>query len=253
MGALLATTTPSVLFFHWANQTHNALINYHNRNATQPIQTSTVLKGYFGAVGGAIGVAMGLKTAIERSKSLSAVQKLKYQRFTALPAIVTAAAMNVVLMRSGELTTGIDIYYEQETPTISIDSALVVAAEPNEASRPVVVGSSQIAAKKALKEMAISRMVLPLPVFLMAPLGMSLVEPILKKNRRLLAVPFQTAFVLLGFGLGLPATIALFPQIGMAEASGLEEKFQNHSINPSSLMIHFLFEHITSQIGRAHV
>ena len=217
VGALMATSTPSVFFFHWVNQTHNALINYNNRNATQPLEMTTVLRGYFGAVGGAIGVAMGLKTAIERSKSLSAAQKLKYQRFSALPAIVTAAAINVLLMRAGELTTGIDVYYEPEKSIGDAESK----------DLPVVVGPSQIAAKKALKDMAISRMIMPLPVFLMAPLGMSLVDPILRKNRRLLTLPFQSAFVLLGFGLGLPATIALFPQIGTVEASSLEDKFQH--------------------------
>ena len=35
LGALLAASPGSVLFFHWANQTHNAAINYHNRNASQ--------------------------------------------------------------------------------------------------------------------------------------------------------------------------------------------------------------------------
>ena len=117
-------------------------------------------------------------------------------------------------MRGGELTTGIDVYYEtgeQYSETFA---------------PPVIVGTSQIAAKKALTEMAVSRMIFPLPIFLLAPLGMSLVEPILRKNRSL-SIPFQTAFVMLSFGLGLPATIALFPQIGTVEASELEEKFQN--------------------------
>merc|ERR1711933_16076 len=123
-----------------------------------------------------------------------------------------------MFMRAGELTKGIDVYYEHEAPTSP-------NSKPSEASAPMVVGPSQFAAKKALAEMAISRMILPVPVFLMAPLGMSLVEPIIKKNRRLLTVPFQSAFVLLGFGLGLPATIALFPQIGTIEASQLEPRF----------------------------
>lgn len=210
LGALMAMSTPSVLFFHWANQTHNALINYHNRNATQPIDTSAFLTGYCGAVGGAIGVAMGLKTSIERSTRLSVTQKLRYQRFAALPAIVTAGAINMLMMRWRELTTGIDVYYE----------------DSSNSSSHIVSGSSQLAATKALKEMTASRMVLPLPIFLMVPLGMSMIEPILRKNRRL-SLPFQTAFVLLGFSLGLPATIALFPQIGTIESSDLEEKFQN--------------------------
>jgi len=236
VGALLATSTPAIFFFHCANQTHNALINYNNRNATQPVEMSTVLKGYFGAVGGSVGVAMGLKTLIERSKGLSTAQKMSYQRFVALPAIISAAAINVLLMRMGELTTGIDVYYEQENKNslssvakldVTADRSNSFAPQDTNDTMPVVVGSSQIAAKKALKEMAISRMVLPLPVFLMTPVGMILAEPILKRNRRLLTVSFNTAFVLIGFGLGLPATIALFPQIGTVQASELEDRFQN--------------------------
>ncbi len=206
----MATSTPSVLFFHWANQTHNALINYHNRNAAQPIETSAFLTGYSVAVGGAIGVAMGLKTAIECSKRLSVTQKLRYQRFTAFPAIVTAGEINMLMMRWRELETGIDVYYK----------------DWNNSSSHVISGSSKLAAKKALMEMTASRMVLPLPVFLLVPLGMSMIEPIVRKNRRL-SLAFQTAFVLSGFSLGLPAMIALFPQIGTIESSDLEEKFQN--------------------------
>ena len=218
VGALMATSTPSILFFHWVNQTQNSIINYSNRNATKPTDMSTVVKAYVGAVGGAVGVVFGLNKAIERSKSLSAVQKLKYQRFCGLPAVMTAAVINMMCMRGNELTTGIDVYYEPEKP---------ISSEPKEASAQVVVGQSRFAAKKALTEMAISRMILPVPVFLMAPLGMFVAEPIIKKNRRLLAIPFQSAFVLLGFGLGLPATIALFPQNGTVEASELEPRFQN--------------------------
>lgn len=220
VGALMATSTPSILFFHWVNQTQNSIINYSNRNATKPTDMSTVVKGYVGGVVGAIGIVFGLNKAIERSRSLSAVQKLKYKRFCGLPAVMTAAVINMICMRGNELTTGIDIYHEPEK---SISSP----SEPNEAFAPVVVGQSQFAAKKALTEMAISRMVLTVPVFLMAPIGMFLAEPIIKKNRRFLAIPFQSAFVLLGFGLGLPATIALFPQNGTVEASKLEPRFQN--------------------------
>ena len=208
-----------------ANQTHNALINFHNRNATQPQEMSAVFRGYLGAVTSSVGIAIGLKHAIENSKSLSVAQKLKYQRFSALPAVVSAAAINVFLMRAGELTTGIDVYYEQNAPE-SQSTDLAATPKSNEDSLPVVVGSSQLAARKSLTEMVVSRMVLPLPVFLLIPIAMSGLDPLMKKSPRL-SLPVQSFFVLLGFGLGLPAAIALFPQIGTVEASSLEEKFQN--------------------------
>jgi tricarboxylate carrier len=214
VGALMARSTPSVFFFHWTNQTHNALINYHNRNATQPLDMSTILRSYLGAAGGAVGVAMGLQQVIQRSKRLTPAQKIFWLRFSALPGIVTAAAINVLLMRVGELSTGIDVYYEEEPKS--------AGEKPNE----VVVGPSQLAAQKAMKEMVISRMVLPFPVFLMVPVCMSLAGPLVRKNPRL-DLPFQSIFTTVGFALGLPAACALFPQVGTVDAASLEDKFQH--------------------------
>mmetsp|Transcript_22486 Transcript_22486/g.62628 ORF Transcript_22486/g.62628 Transcript_22486/m.62628 type:complete len:377 (-) Transcript_22486:132-1262(-) len=221
VGAIMATSTPAIFFFHWMNQTQNALVNFFNRNATQPLNTSAVLQGYMGAVTGSIGMSMGLKAAIDRSKRLTAVQKVSAQRFVALPAIITAAAINVFLMRRNELTTGIDVYYE---PSANTNTSTVTTQE---AAAPVVVGSSQLAAKKALSEMIISRMVLPLPTFLIPPLALSLLDPIVRKNRRLFTFPVNVTFVMLGFGFGLPATIALFPQNGIIYAKDLEERFHH--------------------------
>lgn len=228
----MATSTPAILFFHWMNQTQNALVNFYNRNATQPLNTSAVMQGYMGAVTGSIGMSMGLKTAIDRTKRLTAVQKVSVQRFVALPAIITAAAINVFLMRRNELTTGIDVYYEPNAGdnapfAAPASTAPSSSAGTEEAAAPVVVGSSQLAAKKALSEMIISRMVLPLPVFLFPPLALAVVDPIVRQNRRLLTMPFNVTFVMLGFGFGLPATIALFPQNGTIYAEDLEERFHH--------------------------
>mmetsp|Transcript_18517 Transcript_18517/g.40297 ORF Transcript_18517/g.40297 Transcript_18517/m.40297 type:complete len:374 (-) Transcript_18517:454-1575(-) len=223
VGTIMSTTTPTILFFHWMNQTQNAMVNYYNRNATQPTDTSAVVQGYLGAVTGSLGMSFGLKTAIDRTKRLTPIQKVTAQRFVALPAIVTAAAINIYLMRKNELTTGIDVYYE---PTAEAEAVKGIGGAKPEIPAPVVVGTSQLAAQKALSEMVVSRMVLPLPVFLVAPMALSLMDPILKKNRRL-TLPFNITFVMLSFSFGLPAAIALFPQIGTVEASDLEDKFQH--------------------------
>ena len=205
VGALMAQSTPSILFWHWANQTHNALINYNNRNATQPLEMSTIAQGYAGAVTGAISVAMGLKTLIARS--FPAEKAMKLQRFVALPAIMTAAAINVILMRRGELVTGIDVLDDSGH----------------------VVGTSQRAAKKALTEMTLSRMALPLPVFALPPIGSALIDSMtnLTRNRPRMSLAVNATLLFLGFGLGLPATIAIFPQIGTVHVDELEEKFQH--------------------------
>lgn len=226
---LVAAAPATILFWQWSNQTHNALINYYNGNQSQPTPPSTLLQGYLGAVAGACGVSLGLKTYIDRSTRWSVTRKVTLHRFVALPAIVTAAALNVLLMRRNELTTGIDVYYDDTATTAD-------AAAPQQ----VVVGTSQRAASKALQEMVISRMLLPLPVFLAPPVGISCIELLHRNNylpracQQLLthhpkstSVVLNTCFVLLGFSIGLPATIAVFPQVGTIPIHELEPRFQH--------------------------
>ena len=51
VGMLLPNQTlPATLFWQWLNQTHNALVNYSNRNASVPTPVSSYVGGYIGAV-----------------------------------------------------------------------------------------------------------------------------------------------------------------------------------------------------------
>jgi len=233
VGALIASSPFSILFWQMSNQTHNALINYYNGNKTQPTDMKTTIQGYVGAVTGACGVSLGLKTLIDKSK-YDVAQKIKLQRFVALPAIITAAAINVVLMRRNELSTGINVYYEQQQQ--QQEEIKSKDSNSNNNTEVVVIGTSQIAAKKGLKEMVISMMVLPLPVFLLPPIGLSMIEsfgnksPAIKNmlmKNKYATVGINAMFVLLGFTFGLPATIALFPQIGTVPVTELEDRFHN--------------------------
>jgi len=237
VGALSATSPYSILFWQWLNQTHNAFVNYHNGNKTQPIDFNTTVQGYIGAVTGACGISLGLKTLIDKS-AYDATRKLKLQRFIALPAIMSAAAINVILMRRNELSTGINVYYKNENNNNNGVGGINVEEQQQQqsGSNEIVVGSSQFAAKKALKEMVISRMALALPVFLLPPIGLSVVDVISTKSSLVkglmnkskhTSLVLNTLFVLIGFGVGLPATIALFPQNGSIPVTDLEERFQH--------------------------
>ncbi|XP_061541878.1 sideroflexin-5b isoform X2 [Phycodurus eques] len=202
IGLLLPNqTVVSTIIWQWLNQSHNACVNYANRNASKPTPTSRFLQGYFGAVTSAVSIAVGLNVLLQKANKLSPATRILIQRFVPFPAVASANICNVVLMRHNELSEGID----------------VLDANGN------VVGSSKIAATHAIAETAFTRVVLPMPIFVLPPIIMSYLERLrfLQKNRRLM-LPIHSVVCLLTFGLSLPVAISLFPQMSQIEVSRLE-------------------------------
>ncbi|XP_061644441.1 sideroflexin-5b isoform X1 [Phyllopteryx taeniolatus] len=202
IGLLLPNqTVVSTIIWQWLNQSHNACVNYANRNASKPTPTSRFLQGYFGAVTSAVSIAVGLNVLLQKANKLSPATRMLIQRFVPFPAVASANICNVVLMRHNELSEGID----------------VLDANGN------VVGSSKIAATHAIAETAFTRVVLPMPIFVLPPIIMSYIERLrfLQKNRRLM-LPIHSVVCLLTFGLSLPVAISLFPQMSQIEVSRLE-------------------------------
>ncbi|XP_055087144.1 sideroflexin-5a isoform X2 [Periophthalmus magnuspinnatus] len=88
VGLLLPNQTlMSTIFWQWLNQSHNACVNYSNRNASQPNPTSAFVYGYLGAVTSAVSIAVGLNVLIQRAKSFSPTSRLLVQRFIPFPAV----------------------------------------------------------------------------------------------------------------------------------------------------------------------
>ncbi|XP_060784072.1 sideroflexin-5b [Neoarius graeffei] len=202
VGLLLPNQTlASTVFWQWLNQSHNACVNYANRNATKPTPTSRFIQGYLGAVTSAVSIAVGLNVLLEKSRKFNPATRLIIQRFIPFPAVASANICNVALMRHNELAEGIDV----------LDS------------NGNVVGSSRIAAKHALMETAFTRVVLPLPIFVLPPIIMAFVEklPLMQAHRRF-RLPVHSFVCLAVFGLSLPLAISLFPQMSQIEASHLE-------------------------------
>uniref|UniRef100_A0AAQ6A0Q5 Sidoreflexin n=1 Tax=Amphiprion ocellaris TaxID=80972 RepID=A0AAQ6A0Q5_AMPOC len=182
---------------------HNACVNYANRNATKPTPTSKFLQGYVGAVTSAVSIAVGLNVLIQKANKLSPATRMIIQRLVPFPAVASANICNVGLMRHNELSEGIDVLDNNGN----------------------VVGSSKIAARHAIMETAFTRVVLPMPIFVLPPIIMSYLERFvlrfLQSNRRLL-LPIHSFVCLLTFGLSLPVAISLFPQMSQIEVSRLE-------------------------------
>lgn len=163
--------------------------------------TSKFLQGYVGAVTSAVSIAVGLNVLIKKANRLSPATRMIIQRLVPFPAVASANICNVGLMRHNELTEGIDV----------LDN------------NGKVVGSSKIAARHAITETAFTRVVLPMPIFILPPIIMSYLERLrfLQRNRRLL-LPVHSLVCLLTFSLSLPLAISLFPQMSQIEVSCLE-------------------------------
>ncbi|XP_027857419.1 sideroflexin-5a isoform X1 [Xiphophorus couchianus] len=202
VGLLLPNqTTASTIFWQWLNQSHNACVNYSNRNATKPAPFSKFFQGYVGAVTSAVSIAVGLNVLIQKADRLSPTTKLLVQRFVPFPAVASANICNVVLMRHTELSDGIAVLDDSGK----------------------VVGTSKIAARHALLETALTRVVMPMPIMVLPPMVMAVLEklPLLQRRQRLV-LPVHSLVCLAAFGLALPLAISLFPQMSQISANQLE-------------------------------
>ena len=55
------------LFWQWLNQSHNAGVNYANRNASKPTQLSKFVTGYACAVTAAVSISLGLNWFLRKT------------------------------------------------------------------------------------------------------------------------------------------------------------------------------------------
>ena len=130
-------------------------------------------------------------------------------KWVAFPSAVVASSLNCYIVRSPEIDTGIPLV--------------------NAEGQDVAPGStSKIAARHGVNSTTASRAILQVPVYCLAPVLMGTV-PFLKNmvmRNPTLSVPLTTYLVLVSFGLGLPSTVAIFPQMAEIDVKDCEEEFQ---------------------------
>ena len=201
-------STSALLFWSWVNQSQNALVNYYNRNASSEMTNETLMKSYAAAVGSALTVAFGLATFIQRRYSPAQAKNLL--RWVAFPSAVVASSLNCYIVRSPEIDTGV--------PLVNSDGEDVLPSE-----------TSKIAAERGVNSTTVSRALLQAPVYFLPPFLMGAIPPL--KNYILkspvMRVPMTTYLLLVCFGIGLPASVAIFPQMGEIKVEEAEEKYRN--------------------------
>jgi hypothetical protein len=105
VGMLMAGTNPwANVFWQWLNQSHNAAVNFANRNASAKVTNTDLAVSYGVAVGTAVGIKLTADRVVQR------LQMPALGRFAPFLAVASANVVNVGMMRKGELTQGMYIY-----------------------------------------------------------------------------------------------------------------------------------------------
>lgn len=122
-------------------------------------------------------------------------------------AAALAGASNVALMRSKEITEGIDI---------------------KDAKGEKVLGRSKIAAKRAVRETALTRMVLPAPVLFFPAVASALLNKFHLFPKHVVGGKLvEAALCVFSLSVALPMSIALFQQESSTALDKLEEEFRD--------------------------
>jgi len=184
-------TTTTLLFWQWANQSYNVALNHANRNASNELSNFQIAGAYGAAVASSCTAALGLNHLAKKVRVASPFARRLVNLAVPYTAVCTAGILNVVLMRGNELTEGIQV------------------KDKNGA----VLGKSPIAGKSAITQVAISRIITPLPaVFLPGVVTSFLTARFSALRHARVQTPLHLGVIALCLQIGLPTAIAMFPQ-----------------------------------------
>uniref|UniRef100_A0A667HHK8 Sideroflexin-1 n=1 Tax=Lynx canadensis TaxID=61383 RepID=A0A667HHK8_LYNCA len=140
-------TTPAVLFWQWINQSFNAVVNYTNRSGDAPLTVNELGTAYVSATTGAVATALGLNALTKHVSPLIG-------RFVPFAAVAAANCINIPLMRQRELKVGIPVTDESGNR----------------------LGESANAAKQAITQVVVSRILMAAPGMAIPPFIMNTLE-----------------------------------------------------------------------------
>jgi sideroflexin-5 len=189
------------MFWQFTNQTYNVGVNYCNGSASGAMTPSMLFGAYAIAVVSSCGTAYGLNRWRE-----SLGPKCPRALSIAIPFIAVALAniANVSVIRSPDLMDGV-VVRDKETGE--------------------VVGKSTAAGRQAVGQVAISRVLVPIPLMLFPPIIMNWLTAPQKGllwNKPKLHLPVQVGILLVMLRLALPLCIAVFPEDSEMPSSRLE-------------------------------
>ncbi|PIC43517.1 hypothetical protein B9Z55_004224 [Caenorhabditis nigoni] len=198
----LYRTFPGVVFSHWINQSFNAVVNYTNRSGNSKTTNERLFASYCCATGGAMTAALGLNKLVKNNYGLAA-------RLIPFAAIALANAINIPMMRSNEITDGMELKDENDN----------------------LVGRSRKMAVLSIAQVTMSRIAMAMPYMVLTPIIMNRItrtayyrtRPWMQKYSE---IPIQTVLAGIGLYFTTPLCCALFPQKSEIEVSKLEKNVQ---------------------------
>ncbi|KHN86970.1 Putative sideroflexin-1.1 [Toxocara canis] len=201
---------PGLVFWHWVNQSFNAVVNWTNRSGESKTTKKGLLTAYCCATGGALIAALGLNACVKNFHPL-------INRLVPFTAVAVANAINIPMMRSIELRNGIDVADETGKK----------------------LGASRIAASLAIAQVVFSRICMAAPYMVLTPIVAHhmMRKPWYRSSRYMNAV-CQTIFCGLVLAFSTPLCCALFPQWSSIEVKKLEKNVQE-SIGKQHTIVYF--------------
>ncbi|CAI5443485.1 unnamed protein product [Caenorhabditis angaria] len=212
----LYRTTGGALFSHWFNQSFNAIVNYTNRSGNNHATNERLLVSYCCATGGAMAAALTLNKMVKNAHGLAA-------RLVPFVAIALANAINIPMMRSNEITDGIEL----------------TDADGN------LVAKSRSLAILSIAQVTLSRIAMATPYMVATPIIMNrITRTAFYKSRPLMQkyseIPLQSLLAGAMLFFTTPLCCALFPQKSSIEVSKLEpeiqQKIRENSKNPPNIV-----------------
>ena len=209
-----STSTLPLLIWSFFNQSQNALINHFNGpksvtdDANDQIDDGNqLMKSYSVAVISALSVAFGLSIYVQTNYSGEEATQLL--RFVSFPSAVIASSLNCFIVRQPEIEAGV--------PLLNSKMENVLPGE-----------TSSLAAKSGVLFTTATRAVLQTPTYFIPPLLLETITPLksFMAENPIMIVPITTFLLLISFGIGLPCTVGLFPQISRIKTEDVEKKYQ---------------------------
>lgn len=213
-------STLGTLGWQVTNQSLNVAINSANANKSSPLSTATLVQSYLLAVGASCSVALGLNSLVPRLKRLSPAARTTLGRLVPFAAVASAGALNVFLMRGEEIRRGIDVF-----PVLS-EAEKEARSRDEDAQGPQSLGKSRAAAKLAVGETALSRVINATPIMVLPPLVLvRLQRTEWLRQRPRMVLPLNLGLILGTSVFALPLALAVFPQRQAVKAESLEVEF----------------------------